>query len=162
MAGFSNWMLCKMKFTKQLDNGAFKRVTEAHLLAAQSFTDAETRCYQEIGEYVRGEFQVTAIARQEIKDIFGLPENLPNTAWFKCIAAVERIDDEGGKASVHKETYLAQATSAKHASQIMEDIIASYMDSHNTRLVSVVETPIVEVYPFRNDQSEEVPQQEGE
>ena len=37
----NNWFTVKVKYTKQLDDGQFKRVTEPYLLAAMTFTDAD-------------------------------------------------------------------------------------------------------------------------
>ena len=65
----NNWFTVKVKYTNQLDNGAFKRVSEPYLLAAMTFTDAEARIYEELGQVIRGEFNVVGIVRTEIHDI---------------------------------------------------------------------------------------------
>ena len=44
----NNWFTVKVKYTKQLDNGTLKRVSEPYLLAAMTFTDAEARIYEEL------------------------------------------------------------------------------------------------------------------
>ena len=44
----NNWFTVKVKYTKQLENGTFKRVSEPYLLCAMTFTDAETRIYEEL------------------------------------------------------------------------------------------------------------------
>lgn len=44
----SNWFTVKVKYTKQLDNGKLKRVTEPYLVDAATFTDAEKRIQYEI------------------------------------------------------------------------------------------------------------------
>ena len=66
----NSWFTVKVKYTKQLENGSFKRVSEPYLLAAMTFTDAEARIYEELGTTIRGEFQVTGIARTDLHDIF--------------------------------------------------------------------------------------------
>ena len=65
----NSWFTVKVKYTKQLENGTFKRVSEPYLLAAMTFTDAEARIYEELGSSIRGEFQVTGIARTDLHDI---------------------------------------------------------------------------------------------
>ncbi len=60
-----SWFEVKVKYTKQLENGSFKRVTEPYLLAAITFTDAESRIYEELGNIIRGEFHVTSINREK-------------------------------------------------------------------------------------------------
>lgn len=63
----NNLFLVKVKYTKQLENGTFKRVSEPYLLAAMTFTDAEARIYEELGYVIKGEFAVTNIARADYR-----------------------------------------------------------------------------------------------
>ena len=39
----SNWFECKVRYDKMMENGAQKKVTEAYLVDAFTFTDAEKR-----------------------------------------------------------------------------------------------------------------------
>jgi hypothetical protein len=41
----NNLFQIKVKYTRQLENGSFKRVSEHYLFDAMSFTDAEARVY---------------------------------------------------------------------------------------------------------------------
>jgi len=77
----NTWFTVKVKYTKQLDDGTFKRVSEPYLLAAMTFTDAEARIYEELGSIIRGEFTVTNIARTEYHDIFYYEDA---DLWYKC------------------------------------------------------------------------------
>jgi DNA replication initiation complex subunit (GINS family) len=56
-----SWFTVKVRYTKQNEDGSFKRVTEPYLLAAVSFTDAEKRIYEELENTIRGEFRVMSI-----------------------------------------------------------------------------------------------------
>ena len=80
LKNMNNWFTVKVKYTKQLDNGALKRVSEPYLLAAMTFTDAEARIYEELGQIIRGEFNVVGITRTEIHDIFAYDDV---DTWFK-------------------------------------------------------------------------------
>ena len=55
----NNYFTVKVKYTKQLENGTFKRVTEPYLLTAMTFGNAETRIFEKLDEIVRGEFTFT-------------------------------------------------------------------------------------------------------
>jgi len=59
------WFLCKVKYQKEDENGRLKSVTEPYLVDAVSFTEAETRMYEEMGERVRGEFMITGISKSK-------------------------------------------------------------------------------------------------
>ena len=42
----NTWYSCKIKYTKENDEGLLKQVTDAFLIDAVSYTDAETRIYE--------------------------------------------------------------------------------------------------------------------
>jgi len=42
----------KIKYTKQLEDGSFKRVSEEYLFASESFTDCEARINEELGKQI--------------------------------------------------------------------------------------------------------------
>ena len=75
-----NWFTVKLKYTKQLEDGTLKRVTEPYLLAGMTFTDVEARIYEELGSSIRGEFLVTGIARTDIHEIFSIDGS---NVWYK-------------------------------------------------------------------------------
>ena len=84
----------KVRYTKQLDNGAFKRVTEPYVLAAMTFTDAEARIYEELGNIIRGEFTVVSITRTELQDIFMYDGY---DVFYKATISFESYDDDSEK-----------------------------------------------------------------
>lgn len=47
--------LVKVKYTKQFDNGTFKRVSESYLFDAESYTDCEAQVYEHLASLIRGE-----------------------------------------------------------------------------------------------------------
>ncbi|MFN5982116.1 MAG: DUF4494 domain-containing protein, partial [Fluviicola sp.] len=89
----SNWFTVKVKYTKQLDDGTFKRVSEPYLVNAMTFTDAETRIYQELGNLIRGEFLVTGISRADFHDIFKYDDT---EIWYKVKINFEAGGEDGG------------------------------------------------------------------
>ena len=90
----NKWNIVKVKYTKQLDDGTLKRVTEPYLVNSISFTDAEARIYKEIGDAVRGEFIVSNISPTNITDIIADDNGTEN--WFK-VKAVFIIENDFGK-----------------------------------------------------------------
>lgn len=135
-------MLVGVKYTKQLDNGSFKRVNEPYVLSAMSFTDAEARIYKEIGELVRGEFVVQSIKRVQFDDIFGFNDS---DVWYKAVVKFESYASEE-KPKVIKSTYLVSANSVEEATERikseLEPILVDY------EIVSTSITNIQDVFPF--------------
>ncbi|MFM6946847.1 MAG: DUF4494 domain-containing protein [Flavobacteriales bacterium] len=143
----NSWFTVKVKYTKQLENGTFKRVSEPYLLAAMTFTDAEARIYEELGSSIRGEFQVTGIARTDLHDIFQYDDA---EQWFKCKVTYDRIDEDGEKAKTISQNFLVSAAHVKEAYERIEESLATLMIDFN--VVSITASPIVEIFPYREEE----------
>jgi hypothetical protein len=131
----------KVKYAKQLDNGALKRVTEPYLVAAHSFTDAEARIYDELGDTIRGEFHITAISKTEVHDIFFYDDA---DTFYKVKAKYQSEDIDSGKSKKVSQNFLVTANSVEQAAErINEHLYGSVVDFE---IVSVVVSPIVDVF----------------
>jgi len=142
----NSWFTVKVKYTKQLENGSFKRVSEPYLLAAMTFTDAEARIYEELGTTIRGEFQVTGIARTDLHDIFQYDDT---ETWFKCKVTYDRMDEEGEKAKTVSQNFLVSASNVKEAYERTVESLSTMMIDFV--IASIVSSPIVEIFPYREE-----------
>lgn len=52
---------CKIRYEKVLENGSQKKTTEAYIVNALSFTEAEKKIIEYITPYISGEFMVSAM-----------------------------------------------------------------------------------------------------
>lgn len=147
----NNWFTVKVKYTKQLDNGALKRVSEPYLLAAMTFTDAEARIYEELGQIIRGEFNVVGIARTEIHDIFAYDDA---DVWYKCKVRYESMDAESEKARKVNQNFLVSAGSVKEAFERIQESLSTLMVDFE--IPSIVVSPIVEIFPYAEDLDREL------
>jgi hypothetical protein len=142
----NNWFTVKVKYTKQLENGTFKRVSEPYLLAAMTFTDAEARIYDELGSTIRGEFTVTGIARTDIHDIFQYDDA---DTWFKAKVAYDKIDDDGEKQKTISQNFLVSAENVKEAYERIQESLSTLMVDFKITTIAV--SPIVEIFPYREE-----------
>lgn len=147
----NNWFTVKVKYTKQLDNGALKRVSEPYLLAAMTFTDAEARIYEELGALIRGEFNVTGIARTEIHDIFAYDDA---DVWYKCKVKYENFDADSEKAKKVTQNFLVSANSVKQAYERIEESLKSLLVDFE--IPSIMVSPIVEIFPYSENLDKEI------
>lgn len=141
----NNWMLSKVRYTRQDENGSFKRVTEQYLFAAMSFTDTEVRIYEELGSLIRGEFTVVSITRAEFHDIFHYEDA---DVWYKC-AITFNGSEEGERAKKTKQTFLVTASSVREANDRLKESLEGMMIDYTIESVSV--TPIVDIYPYKEE-----------
>jgi hypothetical protein len=150
----NTWFTVKVKYTKQLDDGTFKRVSEPYLLAAMTFTDAEARIYEELGSIIRGEFTVTNIARTEYHDIFYYEDA---DLWYKCKITYQSegdgldVESDLNPKKVKKvsQNFLVTATSVKEAFERIQESLSTLMVDY--QIPSIILTPIVDIFPFTED-----------
>jgi hypothetical protein len=142
----NNWFTVKVKYTKQLENGTFKRVSEPYLLAATTFTDAEARIYDELGSSIRGEFTVTGISRTDIHDIFQYDDA---DTWFKAKITYDKIDEEGEKQKSISQNFLVSAANVKEAYERIEESLSTLMIDF--KITNIAVSPIVEIFPYREE-----------
>jgi len=147
----SNWFTVKVKYTKQLENGAFKRVSEPYLLAAMTFTDAEARIYEELGSIIRGEFSVTNIARTDYHDIFHYEDS---DLWYKCKVSYESQDADTDKMKKVSQNFLVSAFTVKEAYERIQESLSTLMVDF--QVPSIMLSPIVDIFPFNEELDREI------
>jgi hypothetical protein len=143
----NNWFTVKVKYTKQLENGQFKRVSEPYLLAAMTFTDAEARIYEELGNIIRGEFNVVGIARTEIHDIFAYDDA---DYWYKVKISYEAPTEDEEKGRKVSQNFLVAAHSVKDAYERIKESLSGMMVDY--QIPSIAISPIVDIFPYYDDQ----------
>lgn len=142
--------LVKCKFTKEFTDGTLKRVTEQYIIQAVSFSDAETRAYKEVGEYVRGEFHITAIAIQNIADIFMFGDT--DVIFIAGINYVSEDADSGKEKKINNK-YLINAHTAQEAIERIEESLRGLMVKFE--IGEVKKTKIVDIFFFEPESDED-------
>lgn len=147
----NNWFSTKVKYTKHLENGNLKRVTEQYMLTALSFTDAEARIYEEMGAMVQGEFIVSGIAISDINEVFPFDDI---GEWYKCKITYELLDDESEKAKALSQNFLVEAESVIQA----YDRLMSSLDGlvNDFKVTAIAKSPILDIFKTEVSQNMEV------
>jgi len=156
----NNWFTVKVKYTKQLEDGRLKRVTEPYLVDSVSFTDAEARIHEEIGQNIQTEFIVTGISKTEFADIFYYEDS---EDWYKCKLTYVTIDGDEGKEKKITSNFLVTAANVKQAYERIQESLSDMTVTFE--VPSIMLTPIVEVLPYNPDLDVEIgrrPLEEGE
>ena len=141
------WFTCKVKYQKQDDEGRIKNVTEAYLTDALSFTEAEARIYEEMGQRVMGEFIVTSITKSKIVDVFEYPGG---DVFYQVKITYMLTDADSGK---EKKVSNLMIIHAENVSQAYDRV----HESLNNMLVTfavpeIKESPIIEVFHHSGEQ----------
>ena len=140
------WFTCKVSYEKTLENGMNKKVTEPYLVDALSFTEAEARIIEEMAPYVSGEFTVAAVAKANYSELFYAEDDINDSYWYKVKLGFITLDEKTG---AEKKTYtniLVQAADLRDAVKRLDAGMKGCMADYI--IVSVAETPIMDVYPY--------------
>jgi hypothetical protein len=139
----NTWYTAAVRYTKEFTDGTLKRTTEKYLLNTMSFTDAEARIYKEVGEYVRGEFQVTALQKTNYADIFFYDDA---EIWYNVKLAYVTEDADTGKEKKVTNLFLVSAHNIKEAYERMEESMKGLM-AHFT-ILKIEKSPIIDIFPY--------------
>lgn len=136
----SMWFETKVRYDKTMDNGSVKKVTEAFMVDALSFTEAEARISEEVAHFT-SEFTISAVKITKIAEIF---QQYTGDKWYLVKAAFITLDE---KTAVEKKSisqYLVSADSFKEAyDHFMEGMKGTLADFE---INTIQETAIMDVY----------------
>lgn len=137
------WFECKVKYAK-IDQGGYERkVNDNYLIDAVSFTDAETRLFEQMGEITRGEFQVTNIKKSNISEVISKEEG---EWWYKAKISLITIDEEGGKEKKVNNYLLISADDLNQALKRLEDGLSYMLVPYVVTAIQL--STIAEVFPY--------------
>ena len=146
------WYLGKIRHQQEQENGALKTFNEAYLIDAVSYTDAEARLYK-IGDELHREFNVNAISRLRLADVFHIEGG--GEQWFKCKVVYTSIDEKSGKEKKVANQMLVNADNPKQAYERIESSLSTMLVPFDITDVNL--TPILEVYPYERPDEQAIP-----
>ena len=145
----TGWFECKVKYDKTTEDGLIKSTTEAYLVDAFSFTEAEKRFIEEIEPFMTGEFVVTDIKRARLSELME-SEDLTDDKWYKARVAFISIDEKKNTEKRIVQSILIQAkdfhTALKNLDKGMRGTLGDWV------IVSITETKIVDIFKSKPDE----------
>ncbi len=136
------WFECKVRYDKTMENGSVKKVTEAYLVDALSFTEAESRIIETIQPYMSGDFTIPAIKKTNIAEVF---YNEGCDRWWSVKYNIITLDEKTARERKIAVYVMVQTDDQQGATdrfnQGMKGTLADY------EIAKVAETGIIDVYP---------------
>lgn len=140
-----NWYECRISYVKTLETGKNKKVTEPYLVDAISFTEAESRIITEMTPYISGEFEVSAVKKERISELFRDPLD-EGDIWYRCKVMFITLDEKSGMEKKSASTMLVQAKDFQSAVKNLEDGMKGTMS--DWVIHTITETPLLDVFAF--------------
>jgi len=141
------WYSCKVKFTKETEDGFLKQVTENYLVDAVSYTDAETRIYAIMEDHVRGEFSVASISKTNLSEVINYEDE---ENWYKCKVTYSTVDGDKAKEVKVTTYFLVAAADVKQAFERVEDNLSSMLVPFEIPAINL--TNFIEVFPLQSEE----------
>ena len=138
-----NWFECKISYEKAAENGAPKKVTEAYLVDALSFTEAEARIITEMRPYITGEFTVMDIKRARYAESF-LNDN--GDRFYRAKINLITLDEKSGTEKETAVQMLVQASTIHDAIGVIDNGMKGTITDYV--IASVTETALLDIFPF--------------
>ena len=141
------WYSCKVKFSKETEDGFLKQVTENYLVDAISYTEAESRIYGIMEQNVFGEFSVASISKTNLSEVINYEDE---EGWYKCKVTYSTVDGDKGKEVKVTTYFLVSAANVKQAFERVEDNLSSMLVPFEIPAINL--TNFIEVYPMQSEE----------
>ena len=151
----STWFETKVKYQKTMEDGSEKVVSEAYVVDALSFTEAESAIIDEMSVYVSGELKVSGIGKAGYGEIFFSDVDDDDDKWYKAKLQFITIDEKSEKEKRSNVTYLVQAKSLARALRYIDEVMGKTMIDYD--VVGLNETKLMDVFEHHvpNEKKEE-------
>ena len=142
----AQWIKTSVRFQKRMENGTTKRVTESYLVDALSFAEAEARIIKEVTPYISGEFNVSAVKKSNVQEIFRNKVQYEcEQKWYKVKVAFITLDEKTNSEKRTTAFYMVEAPDFHNALEnfiegMKKETMADFV------IVGIEETTILDVF----------------
>lgn len=140
----STFFECKVRYSKTLENGLEKKVTEVYVVDALSWAEAEARMTEEMKAF--GEFEIMDIKKAAYKEIF-ISDESGADIWYRAKVQFITIDEKTEQEKKQNVYYLTNASNIEEAKKGIDEIFASNMTDYSVSKLE--ETAILEFFEHR-------------
>ena len=155
----STWFETKVKYQKTMEDGSEKVVSEAYVVDALSFTEAESAIIDEMSVYVSGELKVSGIGKAGYGEIF-FSDVDDDDKWYKAKLQFITIDEKSEKEKRSNVNYLVQAKSLARALRYVDEVMGKTMIDYD--VVGLNETKLMDVFEYKSASSPENKENQNE
>ena len=152
----ANWFEVKVKYLKTNEDGREKKITEAYLLDAMSYTEAESRTMHEMESIISGEYQISSLKKSNITEIVN-SEDENDDRWYKSKVLIIDAEEVSGKEKASAQYYLVAASDIRTAMDNLEKALSTYVVPYE--ISSITDTLFMDVFPyFTDEENTEIPE----
>ena len=151
----ANWFEAKVKYMNVNEDGREKKVNEAYLLDAMSYTEAESRIMHEMESVISGDYYISSLKKSNITELVP-SEDENDDRWYKAKVNIIDADEVSGKEKSTGQYYLVAASNINKALENLEKSLASFVVPYE--IASLTDTQFMDVFPYFSDEEEQIPE----
>ena len=141
----NNYFETKVRYSKTMENGKEKMVTETYIVDGMSFTEVEARIIKEMETFISNGFEVSAITKTKYSELVKDSSEKADK-WFKCKLMFISLDEKSGEEKKTAYYYLVQAEDLEHAKNNVSEFMKTSMADYE--ISSISETAVMDVYEY--------------
>lgn len=150
----ANWFEAKVKYMKVNEDGREKKVNEAYLLDAISYTEAESRIMHEMESVIKGDYYISSLKKSNITEL--VPSDDENDdRWYKAKVGIIDAEEVSGKEKASFQYYLVAASNINRALENLEKSLATFIVPYE--IANIADTQFMDVFPYFTDEEEQIP-----
>lgn len=151
----ANWFEAMVKYMKVNEDGREKKVNEAYLLDAMSYTEAESRIMHEMESVISEDYYISSLKKSNITELVP-SEDENDDRWYKAKVNIIDADEVSGKEKSTGQYYLVAASNINKALENLEKSLASFVVPYE--IASLTDTQFMDVFPYFSDEEEQIPE----
>ena len=141
----ANWFEAKVKYTKINEDGREKKVNEAYLLDAMSYTEAESRITHEMESVIKGDYYISSLKKSNITELVP-SEDENDDRWYKAKVNIIDADEVSGKGKSTAQYYLVAAADTDRALENLKKNLSTFVVPYE--IANISDTKFIDVFPY--------------
>lgn len=150
----ANWFEAKIAYMKVGEDGREKKVNEAYLLDAMSYTEAEARVIKEMESIILGDYYIKSLKKSNITELV-TSDDENDDRWYKAKVNIIDADEFSGKEKCSSQYYLVAASNFNRALENLEKSLESFVVP--CEIDSIGNTDFMDVFPYFEEENEHIP-----
>ena len=134
-----------MKYIKINEDGREKKVNEAYLLDAMSYTEAESRITHEMESVIKGDYYISSLKKSNITELVP-SEDENDDRWYKAKVNIIDADEVSGKGKSTAQYYLVAAADTDRALENLKKNLSTFVVPYE--IANISDTKFIDVFPY--------------
>lgn len=147
----ANWFEAKVKYVKINEDGRERKINEAYLLDAMSYTEAESRIMHEMESIISGDYYISNLKKSNITEICP-SEDENDDRWYKAKVNIINFDEVSEKEKPTSQYHLVAAANIHKALENLEKSLSTLIVPYE--IASITDTQFMDVFPYFSGEEE--------